>query len=156
MWTCDNCEIPEPFNVLCPACEELVCLDCGRVHCCCDPNEKTMHNYEDFYIVGTSNNLIFIGNISVPELDEDELDDNALENMPPVADIVLTDYCQLGFGQNGMIISDPMFPSSRIVIPTPSFIIKIADMDKRERNATCDSLRQHFAKKTSGLILAKT
>jgi hypothetical protein len=34
-WRCDHCGKPEPFNVLCSACEELACTDCGRVECCC-------------------------------------------------------------------------------------------------------------------------
>ena len=32
---CDHCGRPERFNVLCAACEQLACSDCGRVKCCC-------------------------------------------------------------------------------------------------------------------------
>jgi hypothetical protein len=46
MWLCDNCGKPEKFNVLCPDCEQLVCLVCGRVNCVCK-NEKNMADLTD-------------------------------------------------------------------------------------------------------------
>lgn len=30
---CDYCGKPEEFNVLCPECERLVCVECGRPEC---------------------------------------------------------------------------------------------------------------------------
>ena len=38
--TCDHCGEPEAFNVLCPACEELCCSECGRVECVCRPQRE--------------------------------------------------------------------------------------------------------------------
>lgn len=32
---CEHCGKVESFNVLCPACEELCCNECGRVDCVC-------------------------------------------------------------------------------------------------------------------------
>lgn len=36
---CDHCGKPERFNVLCPDCEALVCLECGCIECCCDRDD---------------------------------------------------------------------------------------------------------------------
>lgn len=32
---CAHCGKTWPYNVLCPECEQLCCLVCGRVVCCC-------------------------------------------------------------------------------------------------------------------------
>lgn len=100
--------------------------------------------YEDFSIVGTANNMIFIG----------RLDTYVSSGGRHYVD--LKEYCQLAMTQSGMNIVPAMFPATKMTILSPAFIIKISDMEKQARDSTCDSLRKYFIQKNSGLVLGRT